>query len=465
MNDGFPDRLTQLRGRWQSDPSSRVFLQLAEEYRHLGRLKEALEVLEAGLREHPGYLSALVAKGRCLLELGEAARSRVVLERVVQQDATQMVANKLLVRAYLETGDAERARQKLDLYTLLNDRDPEIDELDRRVAAMSRPPLASDGPRPEEPAERPRMDSSLPPEEGLHPATPPSPSRSGAPAAAADIFDLGAPPPGAAAASTPTAAGSADVFDLSLPPPAAAPSAAPAGAESEASDGGDPFPDLHAAERRIRYLRALEAEGIFALGIGSEPAVEPEPVHTAAAEPAHTAAEAAVAPEAAPEPAAEPEPILAAAPEPVLAAAPELAPASVAAPEPAREPTPALAAEPEPATTLAVAPAPAAPEPAAPAGAAEEPATGATATLGFLYLRQGHLAEAEGIFREVVRREPDNSAAGEALAGLERRGRPLDAAHLLGGFEGGAEASGAARKTYLLNRYLSRLKAGPRHVS
>jgi tetratricopeptide (TPR) repeat protein len=459
MNDGFPDRLTQLRGRWQSDPSSRVFLQLAEEYRHLGRLKEALEVLEAGLREHPGYLSALVAKGRCLLELGEAARSRAVLERVVQQDATQMVANKLLVRAYLETGDAERARQKLDLYTLLNDRDPEIDELDRRVAAMSRPPLASDGPRPEEPAERPRMDSSLPPEEGLHPATPPSPSRSGAPAAAADIFDLGAPPPGAAA-STSTASGSTDVFDLSLPPAAEAPPAAasPAGAESEASNGGDPFPDLHAAERRIRYLRALEAEGIFAFGIGGEPAVEPEPARTAAAE-------TAVAPEAAPEPApaAEPEPILAPEPEPVLAAAPELAPASVAAPEPEREPAPALAAE--PATTLAVAPAHATPEPAAPAGAAEAPATGATATLGFLYLRQGHLAEAEGIFREVVRREPDNSAAGEALAGLERRGRPLDAAHLLAGFEGGEKASGAARKTYLLNRYLSRLKAGPRHVS
>ena len=38
----FPDRVNQLRQRWDADPSSRLFLQLAEEYRHLGRLKEAL---------------------------------------------------------------------------------------------------------------------------------------------------------------------------------------------------------------------------------------------------------------------------------------------------------------------------------------------------------------------------------------------------------------------------------------
>src|SRR5258708_20431187 len=107
MTEGFPDRLTQLRARWQGESSSRVFLQLAEEYRHLGRVQDALEVLESGLKEHPGYLSALVAKGRCLLELSDAGAAREVLERVVQQDATQMVANKLLVRASLDPGEPE----------------------------------------------------------------------------------------------------------------------------------------------------------------------------------------------------------------------------------------------------------------------------------------------------------------------------------------------------------------------
>src|SRR4051812_33066682 len=181
MSDGaFSDRLTQLKNRWEADPSSRVFLQLAEEYRHQGRVKEALEVLDRGLREHPGYLSALVAKGRCHLELGEPEPAKAVLERVVKQDATQMVANKLLVRAHLETGEPERARERLDLYSLLNDSDPEIDELRRRLRAMEQPPQAG------------KPGSTLPSDPGRPEAA--SPGREAA-AAGGDIFDLSFPAP------------------------------------------------------------------------------------------------------------------------------------------------------------------------------------------------------------------------------------------------------------------------------
>src|SRR4051812_50018710 len=111
MSDGaFSDRLTQLKSRWESDPTSRVFLQLAEEYRHQGRVKEALEGLDRGLKEHPGYLSALVAKGRCHLELGEPEPARVGLGRGGQQDAPQMVGNKLLGRGDLHTREPDRGR-------------------------------------------------------------------------------------------------------------------------------------------------------------------------------------------------------------------------------------------------------------------------------------------------------------------------------------------------------------------
>src|SRR5947209_10103738 len=207
MSDGaFPDRLAQLRARWESDPSSRIFLQLAEEYRHQGRVREALEVLERGLKEHPGYLSALVAKGRCLLELGEPEQSRAVVERVVKQATTQMVANKLLVRAYIETSEPEKARERLDLYTLLNDSDPEIEELRRRLRAMDQPPQA----------ENPRPPAAPPP--------PPAPSRT----AGDDVFDLGRP------AAPPRPAGG-DVFELDLPAPRAV---APAVGEAE------PFAEL-----------------------------------------------------------------------------------------------------------------------------------------------------------------------------------------------------------------------------
>lgn len=503
MADGSPDRLSQLRARWQTDPSSRIFLQLAEELRHLGRVKEALDVLETGLKEHPGYLSALVAKGRCLLELGEPERAGAVLERVVQQDPTQMVANKLLVRAYIGTGDPERARQRLDLYRLLNDSDPEIEELRRRVAAMDRSPREADGPRPEESAERPRMDPSRPPREG--------PLWAGAPAAArtaaglappADVFDLGPAPaapagqpddlfalerPAAAAPPAPSrreaaAAGVAPaapsptaVTAATAAATAAQPAVHPRDAEAEASPpppeagshagkvseplplrlpalgAAEPFPDPAPERSRRLYLASLQAEGIFAalaLAFEVAPAVEK------AAPALQQAADLRPrpAPEARPEPAGEE-------PEEITEVEPWSRQVRLGA-----EASPATAPGAPPAAAAAFAgpsPAAAAPQPA------EGAAGPATATLGELYLRQGHLAEAERIFQEVLRREPGNHAARQALAGIESRRRPLDAAGLLAELDQRKPDAGPKeRKRFLLLSYLQRLRpAGSGNVS
>jgi tetratricopeptide (TPR) repeat protein len=454
MTDGaFPDRLSQLRTRWEADPTSRIFLQLAEEYRHLGRVQDALAVLDKGLREHPGYLSALVAKGRCHLELGEGEAARSVLERVVKQDATQMVANKLLVRAYLETGDPAKARERLDLYSLLNDSDPEIEELRRRIKTMERPDEAA----PPGPMDDPfALDMPAP-----APRPAPQPTE-------ADIFDLGAGP-------RPSRGG--DVFQLEEPAPAApvasaAPEPEPEMEMEEAGADGDLFPGLASRESRRRYLEGLAAEGLFALG-------PPEPAPAPAAPPPPP-----------PPPIEEPELEVEAAPEPEVLevedtswldeGAPPYAPISM---EPEETPVFEEAAPPAPAaedlwTEEAPAPAPAFDFAAAPAALpAEPPAPAATATLGELYLRQGHLAEAERIFREVLQREPANAAAHAGLERLteiqerqEREARPLDARQLLAGFrpapEDVGEAGARARKVHLLSRYLERLRQrSPRDVS
>lgn len=437
MTDGsFPDRLAQLKARWESDPSSRIFLQLAEEYRHQGRIQEALAVLDRGLQEHPGYLSALVAKGRCHLELGEGDAARSVLERVVKQDATQMVANKLLVRAYLDTGDPGRARERLDLYSLLNDSDSEIGDLRRQIKLMDRPKeqVVSD-----------------------------------------DIFDLGE------VRRQPAE----DVFSLEAPAP---PPPAPAPEEVfEPSDGdtdGDLFPGLVSRSSRERYLTSLAAEGIFEVGLTpmapsevpvpaeapglaifappaampeepplpaesdlavtrfEEPGIsEPEP----AVEDASWLEEIPVVPEA---PAYEPAPVFE-----------DLAPISPPA-APVEEPVEDLWAD-EDITPLPELPE-LEPEPA-PLQAAQPVAT---ATLGEIYLRQGHVDEAERIFRDVLEREP---GSGAALAGLERieetrkvpRAEALDAGRLLAGFRPGGTT---ARKVFLLNRYLERIRRN-RNVS
>ncbi len=455
-DSAFPDRLAQLRAKWDADPTSRVFLQLAEEYRHLGRVKEALEVLDRGLREHPGYLSALVAKGRCHLELSEGEPARVVLERVVKQDATQMVANKLLVRAYLETGEPAKARERLDLYSLLNDSDPEIEELRRRIKSLDRPV----------PAEEPRPMDADP--FSLEPPAARREAREARPAAA-DVFDIDLAPPPSRLPRPPLPAGD-EIFALETPAPAPTP---------EAAEPDDlPFPGLASRDHHRRYLEGLAAEGLFAFAAPApEPAASlPPPLPIPAIPPAAPATpalpatidesswleEASVTTYAL-SPVESDEVPLFTAPAPAEPAEEDLwgeAPA---------EPAPAAAPEPEP-------------EP--------EPEPTATATLGEIYLRQGYLAEAERIFQEVLQREPDNAAAHAGLAHLARlqeaakapepvpapepapapssrpEAPPLDARQLLAGFQPGpGEAGVTARKVFVLKSYLTRLRGGSAHVS
>jgi tetratricopeptide (TPR) repeat protein len=478
MTDGvFPDRLIQLRARWESDPASRIFLQLAEEYRHLGRVQDALAVLDKGLSEHPGYLSALVAKGRCHLELGDGESARVVLERVVKQDATQMVANKLLVRAYLETGDPVKARERLDLYSLLNDSDPEIEDLRRRIRQLEKPVQAE---RPGQDADPFLLGAPLGPPP-LPPSLPTTPRAQSGPA---DVFELDLP--------APPRRGGDDIFELApaaAPRAAAAPAPAPAAVaepeEEPVAEENMLFPGLSSRDSRRRYLDSLGAEGLFAFeppaapapvqppppagpppaapppvlaapapfappppisliaepfapGLTpvepfarEEPSAQPEPEAELAAEEASWLDEATAAAPTAPSvpvleplmpPVFEPEP-----PVPVFApeatTAEELWSEDAAPFEPEPPPPPIFEPEPpppffdlEPSPVFAPAPAPE-PLTEAAAAAGDGETVTATATLGELYFRQGHYEEAERIFREVLQREPGNAAA---LSGLER---------------------------------------------
>jgi hypothetical protein len=183
---------------------------------------------------------------------------------------------------------------------------------------------------------------------------------------------------------------------------------------------GEPFAGLVSRSIRRRYHEGLAAEGIFLFAPPAPPAAASAPVTDLAPAPAPWPVDEA--------------PFEARPVEPV----PELAP-----PSPPPSPVPA----PPPAESM--------PEPA-------------TATLGELYLGQGHAGEAERIFREVLRREPENAAAREGLARAAQAPQapepipppmpspapepvPLDR---------------RARKVQLLTDYLDRIRRGSgRHVS
>jgi predicted Zn-dependent protease len=82
--------------RLAGDPHSRVFAPLADLLRKAGRLEDALELVDDGLGRHPGYVSALVIKGRILLDAGRGDQARQVLVRVLELDPENFVVLRLL---------------------------------------------------------------------------------------------------------------------------------------------------------------------------------------------------------------------------------------------------------------------------------------------------------------------------------------------------------------------------------
>lgn len=425
------ERLNQLRQRWERDPKSRAFLQLAEEYRRAGRLPDALHVLKAGLEEHPTYLAAQVALGRCLVETDAPDAAIEILERAVARDPAQLVANKLLVEAYLAKGQAGKARERLDLYKLFNDRDAEIEPLEARIRALGGAASAPTGaarrsaeremrgnPLFELPALQALPEITLEPELAL--------------ARARASFSSRSPSPSPSPSDT-----------------------APR----------EPFGALFGRGAVQRIESAFVEQGIFALA----PPVLAEPEPSASTPAVETAAgEAAAAAPVDWESAAWPTGSAQIEPPPAAPdfSVPPVPAAQLGAELPAESPAELpdeLPAEPVFADVEELAAASATPQP----GDTPRPAS---STLGELYLAQGHLDEAEESFQSVLHSRPGDAAA---LAGLEsvrlQRGDEaaafaddLAASDVPNVIVGGL----TARKAALLKEFLARIRRGAkRHVS
>jgi tetratricopeptide (TPR) repeat protein len=135
-------RIAELRRRVQADPSSIAFAQLGEELRRAGANEEAIDVCQAGLARHPGYLSARVTLGRALLELGQLDDAHVELSVVVATAPDNLAAIRGLAEIHQRRGEIPEAlgyyRRALELAR----HDPELEETVERMEKQMAPPAA-----------------------------------------------------------------------------------------------------------------------------------------------------------------------------------------------------------------------------------------------------------------------------------------------------------------------------------
>jgi len=103
--ENLQHRIGICRRRLAAAPQSRAFAPLADLLRQAGCHEEALALLEDGLIRHPEFHAALVILGHTLLDADRSEHARKVLRRVLERDAENVVALRLLT----EDGRSRRA--------------------------------------------------------------------------------------------------------------------------------------------------------------------------------------------------------------------------------------------------------------------------------------------------------------------------------------------------------------------
>lgn len=109
--------------RYQEDPTSRVFAPLAEAYRRLGRVDEAILICQEGLEHHPDFYGGRVALAKCYFDKKNFSLAKAELERVVNAVPENLLAQRLLGEVHLMQNNRREALHCYKMALLLSPSD------------------------------------------------------------------------------------------------------------------------------------------------------------------------------------------------------------------------------------------------------------------------------------------------------------------------------------------------------
>ncbi len=146
LNTSTFSEIKKFEDQLAKDPKSYCFAPLADLYRKLGLLDEAISVAQRGVELHPSYVGGLVALAKAYFEKGMKQESRAVLERLVTFTPENLMAQKLLAQSCLDTGDIAAAEKTFQVVLALNPTDSEsriaLDSLAKFTAPAKAEPIA-----------------------------------------------------------------------------------------------------------------------------------------------------------------------------------------------------------------------------------------------------------------------------------------------------------------------------------
>src|SRR6267143_1363075 len=106
----YLSEVEKLTAQWNAKPEQ-YFAPLADAYRKAGDIDMALEVVRAGLVKRPNYLSAHIVLGRCFLDQKNDAEAAKAFEKVLEFDAENIIAIRVLGEIGERRGDLDSAHK------------------------------------------------------------------------------------------------------------------------------------------------------------------------------------------------------------------------------------------------------------------------------------------------------------------------------------------------------------------
>ncbi len=127
--NGEISEISKLTERISKDPHSKLFVPLAEEYKKAGDLEMSIHVLNEGLKNNPGYVTARSFLGKLLIEKGDLPGAQKEFEEVVKAIPENLMAQRKLSDLYALQ---DRRNDSLEHYKIalsLNPRDQDVASL------------------------------------------------------------------------------------------------------------------------------------------------------------------------------------------------------------------------------------------------------------------------------------------------------------------------------------------------
>lgn len=134
------------------DPSSQVFAPLAEAYREMGMMKEAVQVVTAGVQRHPQFVGGLVTYAKILRDTGKIAQALHALQKATALAPENILAHQLMAEVQLANKNPKEALKSFKMVLFLNPQSKSAqkavqklesltaDEYDEEVFAMAKLP-------------------------------------------------------------------------------------------------------------------------------------------------------------------------------------------------------------------------------------------------------------------------------------------------------------------------------------